>query len=280
MKIGFIGLGNMGAPLARLIARAGYDLSVFDAWPASAEKFRGIATLAASSAEAAEGASIVCVCVRDDHQVDEVLFGQDGAAERLASGTLLLIHSTVRIDTLHAIERRLAPRGIALVDAPVSRTQPTDDDPFVFTMLGGDPAQRVRALEIAGAYSTGIAEIGPLGAAMALKISNNLVSWAHIVVGRLASRLAAHHGVPLAQLEAVMRANGNLTPTVGGLLTGFDRNAPGANADYEAFVESQAGIGEKDVALAIECVAGAGLDATVLTAVRAQIRDTMVRKRA
>lgn len=279
MKIGFIGLGNMGGPLARLLARSGADLTVFDAWPETLAQFQSVATLAKSPADASAGADIVGVCVRDDRQVEEVVFGPDGAADRLAPGALLLIHSTVRIDTLHAIERRLAPRGIAVVDAPVSRTRPTDDDPFVFTMLGGDPAQRVRAREIAGAYSTEIAEIGPLGAAMALKISNNLVSWAHIVVGRLASRLAAHHGVPLSQLEAVMRANGNLTPTVGGLLTGFDRNAPGVNANYEAFVESQAGIGEKDVALAIECVAGAGLDATVLTAVRAQIRDTMVRKR-
>ncbi len=279
MKIGFVGLGNMGGPLARQIARAGFDLTVFDAWPAAVEKLRGVAAVAANAAGAAEGATLVGVCVRDDRQVEEVVFGPGGLAERLAPGALLLVHSTIRIETLRRLEERLAPRGIAVVDAPVSRTRPTDADPFVFTMLGGDPAQRARALELVRTFSTEVAEIGPLGAAMALKISNNLVSWAHIVVGRLAARLASHYGVPHAQLEAVMRANGNLTPTVAALLTGFERNAPGANAAYEAFVTSQAGIGEKDVALAIECVEAAGLDTTVLTAVRTQIRDTMVRTR-
>lgn len=280
MKIGFVGLGSMGGPQARLIARAGFTLSVFDAFPAALERFRGVARLAASAADAAKGAEIVGICVRDDRQLEEAVFGADGAAAALAPGALLLVHSTVRIDTLHALAERLAAREIALVDAPISRTRPTDDEPFVFSMLGGEPAQRARALPLVRAFSTEVAEIGPLGAAMALKISNNLVSWVHIVAGALAANLAQAHGVPYARLEAVMRANGNLTPTVAALLAGFERDAPGANADYEAFLASQAGIGEKDVALAIECAAAAGLDLALLEAARTQIRPTMVRKRA
>ncbi len=280
MKVGFIGLGDMGGPLARLIARAGFELSVFDPRAEALEKFRGVASLAASAAEAAEGAAIVGVCVRDDGQVEQAVFGAGGIAEKVASGALVLVHSTVRIDTVRTLAERLAERGVLLVDAPVSRTRPTDDAPFVFSMLGGDPAQRARALELVRAFSTGVAEVGPLGSAMALKIANNLVSWVHIVTGALAANLAKSHGVPHAELEAVMRANGNLTPTVAGLLSGFERDAPGANADYEAFLASQAGIGEKDVALAIEAAEAAGLDPALLRAARSQIRSTMTRGRS
>lgn len=277
MKVGFVGLGYMGGPQARLIARAGFELSVFDVWPAALEKFRGIARSSSSAAEAAAGAEMVGICVRDDRQVEEALFGESGVVEGLAPGSLVLIHSTIRIDTLRSLEARLGARGIALVDAPVSRTRPTDDEPFVFTMLGGDPANRIRARELVQVFSTQVDEIGPLGAAMALKIANNLVSWVHIVTGRLASDLARRHGVSHAQLAAVMRANGNWTPTSGGLLDGQERNPPGANPEYETFMANQAGIGEKDVSLAIECVRAAGLDPTLLEAVRAQIRKTMVR---
>jgi 3-hydroxyisobutyrate dehydrogenase len=269
----------MGGPQARLIARAGFDLSVFDASSAALERFRGVARLTASAAEAAEGAEIVGVCVRDDRQLEAAVFGEVGAAATLAPGALLLVHSTVRIDTLHSLATRLGSRDIALVDAPISRTRPTDDEPFVFSMLGGEPAQRARALELVRAFSTEVAEIGPLGSAMALKISNNLVSWVHIVAGVLAANLAKSHGVAHERLEAVMRANGNWTPTVGALLSGFERDAPGENADYEAFLSSQAGIGEKDVALAIECAEAVGLDPALLRAARAQIRSTMVRER-
>lgn len=193
MKVAFVGLGNMGGPQARLIARAGHALSVFDGFPSAMTPFAGIARLAESAADAASGAELSCVCVRDDRQVEEV---------------------------------------------------------------------------------------GPLGSAAALKIANNLVSWVHLFVGRFASQIAKHNGVPHEALERVMRANGNLTPTVGGLLVGFERNAPGTNAEYEAFLASQAGIGEKDLALAIECAAAAGLDPKVIEQVQQRIRATMTRKPA
>ncbi len=280
MKVAFVGLGSMGGPQARLIARGAFELSVFDASPSSMETFRGVARLAHSAADAAEGAAIACVCVRDDRQVEAVVSGAGGLAEGLMPNSLLLVHSTVRIETLKSLANRLAPRGIAVVDAPVTRTRPTDDEPFVLTMLGGDPADTSRVRELVQAFSTQIEEVGPLGAAMALKISNNLVSWVHIVVAGLALELATQHGVSPDALGRVMRANGNLTPPVGGLLDGFHRNPPGTNAEYEAFLASQAGIGEKDLALAIECGAAAGLDTALFEQARKLIRSTMVRNTA
>ena len=276
MKTAFVGLGSMGGPQAQHVSRAGFELAVFDPAAPALERFRGTARLASSAADAARGAEIACVCVRDDQQLEAAVFGPAGIAEGLAPGGLLLVHSTVRIDFLKQLESRLVPRRISLVDAPVTRTRPTNDDPFVLTMLGGEPEQRKRALPVARSFSTAVEEVGPLGSAMALKISNNLVTWVHIVVGRLASELASHHGVPHEKLVGVMQANGNLTPTVSGLLDGFRRSPLGTDPDRDAFLESQTGIGEKDLLLAIECVEAAGLDVSMLAQARKQIRAAMI----
>jgi 3-hydroxyisobutyrate dehydrogenase len=269
MKVAYVGLGSMGAPQARLIARSGRELAVYDPFPAALEAFRGIARLAGSAADAAREAEIACVCVRDDRQVEDVVLGEAGLAEGLASGALVLIHSTIRIDTLHRLKDALAPRGIGVVDAPVSRTRPTDDEAFVFTMLGGDAADVARARPIVETFSTDLDHIGPFGAGMATKIANNLVAWTEIVVGVQAFNLAARHGVPYDKLRAVMKANGNLTPTMQAML---DRKREGAH--QELFV-SQAGNGEKDLGLACECGQAAGLNMAMAGEARAIVRTAM-----
>jgi 3-hydroxyisobutyrate dehydrogenase len=278
MKVAFVGLGSMGRPQARLIARAGFDLTVYDPFPASLEAFRGIARLATSAADAAEGAEIACVCVRDDAQVNEALFGKSGLAVSLAPGSLLLIHSTVHIEFLRKLQDELTPRGILLVDAPVTRTRRTDDEPFVLTMLSGAPDAVERACAVVASFSTEIEQIGPLGSAMALKIANNLVTWVELVVGMHATSLAAHHSVPYEKLRAVMKANGNLTPTMEAMLDARQKVAPGASPEYDAFIASQAGIGEKDLSLAAECGVLAGLNMGFATQARAILRACMLRE--
>jgi len=275
MKIAYIGLGSMGAPQARLIARNGLALAVYDTYPDALRKFEGVADLAGSPVEAARGADIACVCVRDDQQVNDAVLGEVGLARGLASGSLLLIHSTIRIETLRELKTALAPRGIALVDAPVSRTRRTDDDPFVFTMMGGETGDVDRARSVVDTFSTDVEHMGPLGAGMAAKIANNLVTWVQLVVGVQAVNLSAHYGVSLDKLRSVMRANGNLTPTMGAMLDGKQRMSPGSTPDYDAFVASQAGIGEKDLALALDHAAAAGISTDMIAEARKLVRAIM-----
>ncbi|AMN46247.1 3-hydroxyisobutyrate dehydrogenase [Steroidobacter denitrificans] len=275
MKVAYIGLGSMGAPQARLIARAGHQLAVHDAFPAARAAFRSLARIADSAADAAQDAEIACVCVRDDRQVNEVVLGDAGLVQTLASGSLILIHSTVEIATLHALQAKLAPRGIALVDAPVSRTRSTDEEAFVFTLLGGDTRDVERARTLVTAFSTDVEHLGPLGAGMAAKIANNLVTWTHLVVGSQAANLAAYHGVTYEKLRRVMTANGNLTPTVTAMLDGKQQSPPGTNPVRDQFLASQAGIGEKDLGLAIDCGKAAGLSVAMMSATRELVRGMM-----
>ncbi len=275
MKVAFVGLGSMGGPLARLIARGGHELAVHDASPAACIAFRGSARVASSASDAANGAECACVCVRDDRQVTEVVLGGTGLVEALAPGALILVHSTVELATLHRLRQQLGPCRIALVDAPVSRTRRADDAAFVFTMLGGEARDVDLARKVVSTFSTDVEHMGPLGAGMAAKIANNLVTWTHLVVGRQAAALAAHHGVPYEKLQRVMAANGNLTPTVAAFLGGKHEFPPGANPARDQFLASQAGIGEKDLGLAIDCGTAAGLDVTMMREARGLVRATM-----
>jgi 3-hydroxyisobutyrate dehydrogenase len=267
----------MGGEQARLIAKTDVELAVFDSYAPALEAFQGLARIATSPADTARGADLVHVCVRDDAQVEEVLFGEEGVAQTLAAGALVAIHSTIRIETLKSLSARLQQQGIALIDAPVSRTRLGEEGRFVFTMMGGDPADAERAKPVFESFSTDIMHVGALGSAMALKITNNLVSWVELMVGCQAQKIAAHFDVPYAKLRTVMKSNGNLTPAMETLLDTHHEFAKGEKPEYDEFMASQAGIGEKDLALAIECGATVGLEMDMVRGAQALIRPSFER---
>jgi 3-hydroxyisobutyrate dehydrogenase-like beta-hydroxyacid dehydrogenase len=257
MHVGFIGLGNMGAAQAAEIARAGFDLCVYDAWPPSLQAF-DLGRRAASIAELAATSELIGVCVRDDAQVREVVAGPGGLAGAIAPGALVLVHSTVSPATITAMAALLESRGAHLIDAAVTRTRyGAAPGPFVLSMTGGDPALAQRARPVLDAFSTAVVHAGALGAGMALKITNNFITWSHIVVIHQALALARAGGVEVARLREVMQGNGNLTPVTAAVMDGIERDAGGMSVERRAFLESQGKVGEKDLALALE-LANAG----------------------
>ena len=272
-NIAFVGLGSMGAPLARLIAAGGVDLAVYDPFADALKAFDGIARLAASPADVARGVDIACICVRDDKQVRDVLFGTDGMVETLPAGALVLVHSTISVAAVHNLKKMLAARDLTLVDAPVSRTRRTDDERFVFTMLGGETADVDRARPLVAAFSTDVDHMGSLGAGMATKIANNLVTWIHIIVAVQATDMALGSGVDLDKYLAVMRQNGNLTPTMGAVVSGKFQSVH--DDTRQALYDSQGGIGEKDLALALAGAEAAGIDVRLIREAQATVRSVM-----
>lgn len=278
MRIAFIGLGSMGGDQARQIAKAGLDLTVYDVWPQALEKFRDLAKLADSPAAAARDADIVHICVRDDAQVNETLFGNNGVVGSLRAGGLVIVHSTITLDTVASLKARLAEHDLRFIDAPVTRTRIGEEGRFVLTMTGGDTADTERARPVLETFSTDIRHVGPSGAAMALKIANNLVTWTQLMVGIQATRLAAHFGVPFEAFKEVTEANGNLTPSMAALLGGMQAIPPGTNAEYDELMSSQAGIGEKDLELAITCGKAAGLNMAMTAQARELVRPLFERQ--
>jgi len=265
-KIGFIGLGSMGGAQARELAKLPIPLTVYDVMPKAMEPFAGTATLARSMAEVGEDADVVGICVQDDNQVLQCV---DPLLPAMKPGSVLLIHSTVKPATIIAIAERAAATGITVLDASVSRTEMTKDGPFVFCMTGGDEAVAKRVQIVLDAFSTNTLHVGPLGSAMALKICNNLASWSAIMLGLETVSLAEAAGVPLDKLLTVMKRNGVLTPPA----QSFIAARANQNADVQAMMKTQAGIGEKDLSLAEALASGAHTQAPIASFIRQTIKQ-------
>lgn len=277
MKVGFVGLGNMGAPLARLIAAGGMELSVFDPHPAAVASFGNIARIAASPADAATAVEIVGVCVRDDAQAQDAICGSDGILAGMTPGGILLIHSTIQPRTLFALSDAAGARGVTLLDAPVSRTESWEDRPFVFTMTGGEAAAAERAQPVLRCFSTDTMHVGRPGSALTLKICNNGVTWVELLLGWQICRIAEAAGVPFECLATVMRRNGNLTPAMDKFLSTQHQFAPGENPSFDAMINGQIGIGEKDLQLAIDLSAENGITLDMAVAARAMVTTALGR---
>src|SRR5215212_598643 len=125
-RVAFLGLGIMGAPMAANLARAGFELSVWNRTRERADAFASEhgARVAGTPADAASGADVVITMVPDGPQVEEVLFGADGAAERLDAGDLAIDMSTISPEVSVRIGERLCGDGIGFLDAPVSGSRP------------------------------------------------------------------------------------------------------------------------------------------------------------
>lgn len=125
MKVGFIGLGSMGLPMARRILAEGHELTLYARRQASLEPFAGTgATIAATPAEMGARVDAVGICVFDAAGVEEVVFGPDGLAQTLKPGSVLLVHSTVSPVQVAQIAEKAASYGLRVLDAPVSGGAP------------------------------------------------------------------------------------------------------------------------------------------------------------
>ena len=176
LNIAYLGLGVMGAPMARHLATAGHRITVYNrtaekaaAWVA-AHGGRTAATPAAAAAEA----DVVIACVGADADLAAVTLGPDGAFAAMRPGSLFIDHTTVSA----AIARRLAAegdgRGLAVVDAPVSGGQAGAENGKLTIMVGGSEAAFAAAEPVMAAYATRIGHMGPAGSGQLTKMVNQL----------------------------------------------------------------------------------------------------------
>jgi 3-hydroxyisobutyrate dehydrogenase len=128
MRVGFIGLGSQGAPMARRIVEGGFELTLWARRPASVEPFADTgARVAATPAELAASSDLVCLCVVGDDDVREVLTGDSGVLAGLAPGGVVAIHSTVHPDTCRELAELCASHDVSVIDAPGRRGHPAGD---------------------------------------------------------------------------------------------------------------------------------------------------------
>lgn len=205
MRIGFIGLGTMGAPMARNLLRGGFQLAVHDIDRAAVVRLEADgAAPAASPAEAARGADAVITMLPNGEHVEQALFGAAGAAEGAASGTLMIDMSTISPLVTDRIAQRLADRRLAFVDAPVGRSSQHAVEGKLLIMAGGSAADVDRARPILEKLGDTIVHCGPAGSGSRMKIVNNFMSITLNVTTAEALTLAARSGLDPELARTVM----------------------------------------------------------------------------
>jgi len=175
-RVGFVGLGTMGAAMARNVASAGFPLTVWNRTRDRAKALSDVgATDAKNPADVARASDIVVTCVSDTPDVEAVLFGEGGVAESARRGQLVIDCSTISPSATRDFAARLEPLGVALVDAPVSGGSEGAKNATLTIFVGGDTAQVERAKPVLAAMGKTITHVGPVGAGQAVKAVNQVI---------------------------------------------------------------------------------------------------------
>ncbi len=175
-KIAFIGLGVMGHPMAGHLARAGHQLTVFNRTTARAEQWltENEGSAAPTPAEAAAGSEFVFCCVGNDADLRSVTLGQDGAFERMQTGSIFVDHTTTSAQVSRELYGEAARRGFSFIDAPVSGGQAGAENGQLTVMMGGDEAAISRATPLIDCYARMQARLGECGSGQLAKMVNQI----------------------------------------------------------------------------------------------------------
>ena len=240
-KIGFIGLGRMGLPMAYNLLRAGYDVTAHNR---SQEKVRQIAdagaTAAASSAEVMEGCDIVLACLPDVATCEAVLLGE--ALPNARPGQVIVDHSTVGAATSRACAAAAEERGAMFLDAPISGGTERATDGTLTIMVGGPAEAYQRVAPAFDVMGTVVRHVGPTGSGTAAKLVNQLLVGVHKVAAAEAMLLAAKSGADPALVFELVNSGWGQSFILG-------RNAPAMlDRDFEG-VRTQLRVFLKDLRL-------------------------------
>ncbi|HEX2544768.1 MAG TPA: NAD(P)-dependent oxidoreductase [Ramlibacter sp.] len=209
-QVGFIGLGVMGAGMARCLRRKGYAVHVFARRDDAAQPLVDAgAVRAASPADVARACPLVFLCVSDDAAVEQVLFGADGVARGLAKGGVVIDTSTISATSARAFAQRLAQHGVTFLDAPISGGQQGAEAGTLAVMVGG-PTDTVEACrEVMQAFGKTITHVGEVGAGQTVKACNQVAVAGAMLGVADAIALAKSQGVdPKVMRDVVLGGSG------------------------------------------------------------------------
>lgn len=205
MNVAFLGLGTMGAPMARNLVEAGHAVAVYDVSSRAAEPFRKLACrVAASAREAAEGAQVVMTMLPDSTHVREALLGPEGACKSLARGALVVEMSTVAAAASLALVGELGQAGYRMIDAPVGRTPRDAAAGTLLVIAGGNAEDVAEARPLFECFADEIVHAGPQGHGIKLKLVNNYMATVGAVLAAEALTLANKAGLDRALAIKVM----------------------------------------------------------------------------
>lgn len=205
MRIGFIGLGSQGGPMARRIVDAGFETTLWARRHNSLLPFvETPAKVAGTLTELGEASDLVCICVVNDADVRDVITGEDGVLQGMRAGGIIAIHSTVHPDTCHELSSVAAERGVSIVDAPVSGGGMGASAGTLLVMVGGDTEVVERCRPVFDTYADPVVHLGGIGSGEVAKLLNNLLFTANLATAASTLSLGESLGVDPARLGEVI----------------------------------------------------------------------------
>lgn len=182
-KVGFIGLGTMGKPIAINVVKSGFDLMVYDLRSEPVSELRALGAKAARSAkEVGQHGEIIEIVLVDDRQVQSALFGEDGVLSGAKPGTVLVIHSTIHPETVKRIAKQAQAKGVGVIDAELSGGARGAETQSLCFMVGGDTMLLEKCRPVLSVSGKNIFHMGELGMGAVAKLAHQV-----IVVGTMMS---------------------------------------------------------------------------------------------
>lgn len=265
MKVGFIGLGAMGRPMALHLHAAGHDLHVWARRPASCAGLP--ATLHASPAELGAACEVVFTVITSSADVEGVALGDKGLIHGMAPGCVLVDCSTIAPDVARRIAGQLGEKGIHMLDAPVSGGEQGAIDATLAIMAGGDAAVLEWVRPLLERLGQRIVHIGPNGAGQVAKACNQMIMVAAIEAVAEAMRLAAAAGVDPAKVKLALAggsAGSRVLEIMGQRMVA---------RDFSAGIEAR--LHHKDFGLVLEAARQSGVPVALTASVAQQLNALM-----
>jgi 3-hydroxyisobutyrate dehydrogenase len=214
-KVGMIGLGAMGGPMAGHMLRKKFSVSGYDVNPGRCREFaRRGGAVCTDVASVGRQAKVVIVMVGYDHEVVEVCTGASGLIDNMARGSTLVICSTMKLETIRHLERTARRKGIILIDAPVCRAEEGAIAGTLLMLGSGDRRAFDRIRPIMRAFCTDIHHVGKVGAGQVAKICNNLLLWISMVANCETFGLAERCGLDTKQLAQALSTSSGTNGTI------------------------------------------------------------------
>ncbi|TAA26870.1 3-hydroxyisobutyrate dehydrogenase [Pseudoxanthomonas winnipegensis] len=257
-RIAFIGLGNMGGPMAANLVKAGHTLSVFDLAPAALEAAKAAGAHAAASAiDTLDGAEVVISMLPASRHVEGLYLGEGGLLYRIPAGALVIDCSTIAPASARKVAQAAAARGLAMLDAPVSGGTAGAQAGTLTFIVGGEAEALERARPVLQAMGKNIFHVGASGAGQVAKLCNNMALGVIMAVTGEAIGLGVAHGLDpkvLSQMMAVSTGRSWATE-VCNPWPGVLENAPASRGYSGGFGND---LMLKDLGLAVEAAMGVG----------------------
>jgi 3-hydroxyisobutyrate dehydrogenase-like beta-hydroxyacid dehydrogenase len=204
-KVGILGLGKMGAPMAKHLLAKGFAVSGFDpAEPARRNALSLGVSVLDSPREVAQASDLVIIVVGFDHEVEGVVFGKDGIVEAARPGLIVALGSTVAPRYAGRLAERMRAHGIVLLDIPLARGEAAAVAGKLLIFGAGEEAAFEACRPAFSAFASDIFHLGPAGAGQVAKMVNNLILWACTAANDEGLRLGEALGVDPERLRAAL----------------------------------------------------------------------------